>query len=127
MAQLPTPTVSGSFSSASRVDGTVTWPTMTNLNDLDQVRVRYARHVNQHYCTFRNNPWFAVGHARAGQSARATRWGSFSSGGRSYGYRDDVITGGFDNTPSSYTDRTVSFNETGLSGYNVWAIARLEV
>ena len=118
MAQLPTPTVSGAFSSASRVDGFVTWASMDNLEDLDQVRVRYARATG------------AVAPSAADLASRAEStggWSSFSTGGRSYEYRDDVITSGFDNIGPSYTDREVMFNESSLTGYNVWAIARLEV
>ena len=111
MAQLPTPTVSGAFSSASRVDGTVTWPTMTNLNDLDQVRVRYARHATS--TTAPSATTLGLQSERTGGWAR----GTLPSG---YTYRDDVITSGL-------ADRTAPFNETSLTGYNVWAIARLEV
>ena len=117
MAQLPTPTVSGSFSSTSRVDGTVTWPTATNLNDLDQVRVRYARSTER----ARTAPSATtLGSSGLGQRVQVVGVRG-STGGRSYGYRDDVLRSGL-------TDRVAEpFNETGLTGYNVWAIARLEV
>ena len=119
MAQLPTPRIEGAFTSASLVRGTVDWNSLSNLNDLAQVRVRYARSTQ------------SVAPSQADLIARAERtatsWASFTSGGRSYQYRDDRITSGFDNTPPSYTDREVSFSEASLSGYNVWAMARLEV
>ena len=119
MAQLPTPTIQGAFTSASLVQGTTSWASQSNLEDLNQVRVRYARSTQ------------SVAPSRADLSARpertATSWATFSSGGRSYQYRDDRITSGFDNTPPSFTDRSVPFSEGNLSGFNVWAMSRLEV
>lgn len=117
MAQLPTPTVSGSFASASRVDGTATWASAVNLDDLDQVRVRYLRHLSS------TSPPSA---STVGSQSESTSWrrGSLPSG---WTYKDDVVRSGFDNSPPTYTDRTVSFSEASLTNYNVWAMSRLEV
>ena len=122
MAQLPTPRVTGAFTSASRVAGTVTWNTQTNLSDLEQVRVRYVRILAS---TSSSPPQRTTVAGLA--ELTSTGWASFTSNSRTYQYRDDRITSGFDSTPPSYIDRTVSFNESGLSGYNVWAMSRLEV
>ena len=121
MAQLPTPTVQGEFTSASLVQGTVTWGSLSNLNDLDQVRVRYAR-IRPNVSD--SPPSRTV---LAGLTERTTSWLGFMSNGRNYFYKDAVIRSGFDNTPPSYTDRSVPFSESSLDGWNVWAMARLEV
>ena len=112
MAQLPTPSISGSFTSTSRVQGTTAWDTASNLSDLDEVRVRYARIGAGTSSAAPSRTDLMNGSAR-------TTWGTFSSGGRTYGYKDDVITSGF-------ASRSVAFSESALSGYNVWAMSRLE-
>ena len=122
MADLPTPSVSGQFNAANTsVSGTVTWDSQTNLEDLAQVRVRYVRQATS--ATKRTPNADAV----SGRAENTGGWATFTDGGSSYQYRDDVITGGFDNTPTSYTDRSVNFSEASLSGYYCWGIARLEV
>ena len=122
MAQLPTPNISGAFTSASGVSGSVTWATKSNLNDLDQVRVRYARIA----ASVSSSPPNAST-VRGLSESSSSSWTNFTSSGRAYQYRDDRITSGFDTTPPSYTDRSVGFSEGSLTGYNVWAMARLEV
>ncbi len=122
MAQLPTPSLSGQFNSASAVGGTVSWSSQSNLNDLQQVRVRYARILAT---TSSSAPLRSTLSELAERTSSG--WTSFTSFGRTYQYRDDRITSGFDSTPPSYTDRAVNFTESGVNGYNVWALARLEV
>ena len=120
MARLPTPSINDErFATASSVAGDVEWATMDNLEDLDQVRVRYARHRSTTIAPSRTT--------LIGLSENTGGWTNFSSGGRTYQYRDDAISSGFDNTPPSYTDREVSFAESSLTNYNVWAVSRLEV
>ena len=122
MAQLPTPDIQGAFTSVDNVGGTVTWDSQTNLEDLDQVRVRYARILTS-TSSIPPNRTTLINLAERTLSS----WDSFISNGLTYQYRDDVITSGFDNIPPSYTDRTITFFEDNLSGYNVWAVSRLEV
>ena len=122
MAQLPTPTIQGAFTSASLVQGTTSWSSQSNLEDLNQVRVRYAR-ISASTSSVAPSRSILAGLAER----TATSWATFSSGGRTYQYRDDQITSGFDSTPPSYTDRTVPFSEGNLSDFNVWAMSRLEV
>ena len=120
MARLPTPSIGNErFTTISSVAGDVEWATMDNLNDLSQIRVRYARHRSTSIAPGRTTV--------LGLAENTGGWADFSSGGRAYQYRDDTISGGFDTTPPTYTDREVSFTESGLTNYNVWAIARLEV
>ena len=122
MAQLPTPSVSGAFVSASAVSGSASWASQANLNDLDQVRVRYARIA----ASVSSSPPIAST-VEGLAEVTSSGWANFTSGGRTYQYRDDRITSGFDTTGPTYSDRAVSFNEASLTGYNVWAMARLEV
>ena len=122
MADLPTPSISGQFNVANTsVSGDVTWGSQANLEDLDQVRVRYVRQPTSG--TKRAPSAFTV-QARAENTGG---WSSFTDGGVTYQYRDDVITSGFDTNPSGgFTDRTVPFSEA-LTGYYCWGMARLEV
>ena len=120
MARLPTPSIDNErFSTTSTIVGDVEWATATNLNDLSQVRVRYVRHRSTTIAAS-----LLIVRTLAENSGG---WTNFTSSGRTYQYRDDVITSGFDNTPTTYTDREVSFAEGNLTNYNVWALARLEV
>ena len=122
MADLPTPSIEGEFNTLNTsVSGTVIWDSQSNLNDLDQVRVRYVRRSSSlAKVTPSRNDVISL-------SSNTGGWASFSSGGNSFEYRDDVITSGFDITPPSYTDRSVNFSEGSLSGFYCWGIPRLEI
>ena len=113
MAQLPTPTVSGlQFTSASTVECTVSWVAQTNLTDLDQIRIRWIR------STSLVSPTAAT---VRGLAERGASWGTFSSNSRSYEYYDAIDSTGL-------ADRTEGASlSSGVQGYNIWAIARLEV
>lgn len=114
MVALTTPTIASlAFTSASNVDGTVTYGTgAANNGDVDQLRVRWVRSN-----TTSTAPGATTVRGLAERSTNA--FAAFSSGGRNYQYRDDRITGGLDGN--------VPINEGALTGYNVWAMARLEV
>ena len=114
MAALTTPTVASlAFATASRVDGNVTYSTSAaNNSDVDQLRVRWVRSTSTSTA-----PTASTVRGLAQRSA--TTWASFTAGGRSYTYKDERITGGLDGN--------VPISESSLSGYNVWAMVRLEV
>ena len=123
MAQLPTPTISGQFNSSNTsVSGTVTWSTMDNLDDLEQIRVRYVRQP-----TSRTKRAPTASTVQGLAETTSAGWTSFNDGGTNYGYqyRDDRITSGF-STTSPFSDRTVSFSEGSLTDYYCWGMARLE-
>ena len=122
MADLPTPSISGSFNTANNaVSGSVTWGSQANLEDLDQVRVRYVRRTTS---SVRRTPSAST---VRGLAQNTGGWSNFTSGGNTFQYRDDVVTSGFDNTPPSFTDRTVQYSESSLAGYYCWGMSRLEV
>ena len=114
MAQLTTPSISSlAFVTASRVDGLATYGTgASNNNDVDQMRVRWVRSTSTS-----TSP--AASTVRGLAERSSSSFASFTSSGRSYQYKDETIRSGLDGS--------LSISESSLSGYNVWAMVRLEV
>ena len=113
MAALTTPTVASlAFATASRVDGNATYFTSAaNNSDITQLRVRWVRH--------RTSSAAPTAATVRGLVERTGGFANFTSAGRTYQYKDETITGGLDGN--------VPISEASLSGYNVWAMVRLEV